>query len=126
MDQIRTFLESWGLWTLLLLFLGKWISGILVAVKLGEFKWYYLHEALKTDGVALVSYALLLGIGRYSGIPEFNSDYVKTGVGAALSAGFIAGIFKNLAHILPSFADSLPNSLIEPAELRLGNEDNIL
>lgn len=124
MDSIRTFLEEYGLWSMLILFFAKWASGILVAVVKGEFKWYYLHEALKTDGVALVGYALLVGLGRYSGVPEFNSEAIKTGVGALISAGFVAGILKNLAHILPGFADRLPSSLREPARLRLGNVKN--
>lgn len=124
MDSVKTFLEDFGVWSLLILFLAKWASGILVAVVKGEFKWYYLHEALKTDGVALVAYALLLGLGRYSGIPEFDTAVIKTGIGALIAAGFTAGILKNLAHILPGFAEKLPSSVREPARLRLGNTRN--
>lgn len=123
-DTVRTFLEDWGLWTLLILFFGKWATGILVAVVKGEFKWYYLHEALKTDGVALAAYAIVLGIGKYSGVPEFNNDFIQGGTGVLLASGFTAGILKNLAHILPGFADAVPSSFREPARLRLGNVKN--
>ena len=123
-DTIRDFLENYGIWTLLILFFGKWATGILVAVLKGEFKWYYLHEALKTDGVALAGYAIVLGIAEYSGLPEFNSEVVQGGTGVLLATGFTAGIVKNLAHILPGFSESVPTTLREPARLRLGNARN--
>ena len=102
MDSVKDFLQDWGLWTLLLLMLGHWISGVLAAFKENTFKWFYVANILKDDGLKLAAYALIIGLGRYSGIDEFNTEAVKAGLGVVLGANMTADIFKNLNVIFPT------------------------
>jgi hypothetical protein len=95
MNEIKTFLEDWGVWSILLLVAARFVTGVLI------------------------------GLGRYSGVPEFNSDGVVAGLGALFTADVVAGIIKNAAHIFPSIAERLPSSFREPAKLRLGNPGNL-
>lgn len=112
MDSIHTFLENYGLWSLLVLFVAKWLSGVLVSVKDGVFSWHYLADMLKSDGVAFAAYALLVGIGKYSGVPELNNYIVAGGFGATLAATWLAGAIRNFTQLLTNnAAQRLPQSL---------------
>jgi hypothetical protein len=124
-DSVRSFLEDYGVWTLLILLLAKFATGVIVAIDKNEFKWYYLGNTFKTDFLKVVTFAILLGIGRFAGIEEFDNDYLQGGMGLILAADLTAGVIKNVAHLIPSFADGTPSSLREPARLRLGNPRNL-
>jgi hypothetical protein len=125
MNEIKTFLEDWGVWSILLLVAARFVTGVLVAVQKHEFKWFYVGEILRNDLLKLAVFVILIGLGRYSGVPEFNSDGVVAGLGALFTADVVAGIIKNAAHIFPSIAERLPSSFREPAKLRLGNPGNL-
>lgn len=124
-DSVRDFLQDWGIWTLIILVLAKFVTGVIVAVYKNEFKWFYLGNTFKSDFLKLLTYAILLGIGNYAGIEEFNSDYLKAGMGAILATDLTAGVIKNIAAMFPNVGDVVPSSMREPARLRLGNPRNI-
>lgn len=124
-DSIRQFLEDWGIWTILVLMIAKFITGVIVAISKKEFKWFYIGEFLRSDGLKVATFAIITGMSRFLGMPELESDYVEGGIGVLLITDFTAGIIKNLAHIFPTFSDNIPSSLREPARLRLGNPRNL-
>lgn len=124
-DSVRDFLEAYGIWTILVVLLLKFVTGVVVAVYKSEFKWYYLGNTFKSDFLKVLTYAILLGAGTYLGLEEFNSDYLKAGMGAVLLADLTAGVIKNLAHMFPDVADVVPSSMREPSRLRLGNPRNL-
>lgn len=115
-NTVRDFLESYGLWTLLLFLIAKFVLGVLVAIQKNEFKWYYLGEVFKNDGVKFIALVVLVFV--------LGNDALSASAGALLLADYTAGITKNLAHLFPSLAERIPSSLREPARLRLGNAKN--
>jgi len=126
MDQIRDFLQNYGVWTLALLYLAKLGTGVLVALETGEFKAFYLDETLRKDAVKIVVFAILTGLGKIPElIPVFGTEEMRAGLGALLAAGLTAGVVKNLVHLIPELGDSMPSALREPARLRLGNPRNV-
>lgn len=124
-NDIRTFLEDWGMWTILIMLVAKFISGVLVAIEKNEFKWFYLGNIFKSDLLKVAVFALVTGLSRFSGVDQFESDYVQGGMGAILLTDLIAGVVKNIAHLVPGFADTVSTSFREPARLRLGNPKNL-
>lgn len=124
-ETIKTFLQDYGILSLLILTLAKFLTGVIVAVDKNEFKWFYLGNIFKTDLLKLATITVVLGLGKYAGIEAFSKDYVQGTMGAVLAADLMAGILKNLAHLFPAFADAVPSSFREPARLRLGNPKNI-
>lgn len=126
MDQIRDFLQNYGVWTLALLYLAKLGTGVLVALDTGEFKAFYLDETLRKDAVKIVVYAILTGLGRVPElVPVFGTEEMRAGLGALLAAGLTAGVIKNLVHLIPEFGEAVPSMFREPARLRLGNPRNV-
>ena len=126
MDQIRDFLQNYGVWTLALLYLAKLGTGVLVALDTGEFKAFYLDETLRKDAVKIVVYAILTGLGRVPElVPVFGTEEMRAGLGALLAAGLTAGVIKNLVHLIPEFGEAVPSTFREPAYLRLGNPRNV-
>lgn len=124
-DSVRDALVAYGIWAVLILTLVKFLLGIFVALKTDEFKWFYISNFFKSDGIKLAAFAIILGVGRYGGIPEFNTLIVSGAFSAVLVAGLLAGIVKNVAHLFPEFAAWLPEEFREPARLRLGNPKNV-
>jgi hypothetical protein len=124
-DSVKTFLESWGLWSLLIVLVAKYITGVLVAIKEDEFKWYYLGEFFKNDGLKVAAYGIMVGVGKLTGLPEFNQDVVQGAFGVALFADLVGGLLKNLAHLSDTLAENFPSSVRQPARLRLGNVKNL-
>lgn len=124
-NDIRTVLENYGMWTILVLLVAKFLTGVLVAVQKNEFKWFYLGNTFKSDFLKVATFVIVTGLGRLSTVPEFDSDYVQGGLGAVLVTDLIAGVVKNLAHLYPAVADFVTTSFREPARLRLGNPGNI-
>jgi hypothetical protein len=124
-DPVRSVLEDYGLWSMLIVLVAKYLTGILVAVKENEFKWYYLGEFFKSDGLKVASFAIMVGVGRLTGLPQFNQDAIQAGFGAVLFADLIGGLLKNLAHLSDTLSARFPSSLREPDRLRLGNVKNL-
>jgi hypothetical protein len=123
-NDIRNVLQEWGIWSVLVLLLLKFVTGVLVAVQKNEFKWYYLGNIFKGDMVKLLTFAILTGVTRYVSIPELENDATIMSMGAVLFTDLLAGVIKNLAHLSAGFAENVPSSLREPARLRLGNSRN--
>lgn len=124
-DGIRLFLEDYGLWSILIMLLAKFVTGVLVAIQKNEFKFYYLGNIFKTDFLKVATLALVTGLGKLNTLPQFDSDYVQGGLGAVLLVDLTAGVIKNLAHFFPAVADTVTTEFREPARLRLGNAKNI-
>lgn len=124
-NNVRDFLENWGIWTLLILVLAKFVTGVLVALVKNEFKWFYIGNVFKNDMLKITTFAVVLGVAKFTGLPEFDNDYTRGGLGAILAADLIAGVLKNVAHIFPAVADVVPSSVREPSRLRLGNPKNL-
>jgi len=123
-NSIRDGLEAWGVWSILILLLAKLATGVLVAVKNNEFKFYYLGNIFKTDFLKVATFAIVTGLGKLTTLSEFDSDYVQFGLGAVLLTDLTAGVIKNLAHLYPAIADKVTTEFREPARLRLGNPKN--
>jgi hypothetical protein len=123
-DSVRAFLEDWGVWSILIALIAKFATGVLVAIQKNEFKWFYLGNIFKTDMVKLATFIIVLAVGRFSGVPEFENEYLQAGGGAVLLTDLVAGVVKNLAHLSTSVSENTPTSLREPARLRLGNPRN--
>lgn len=126
MDQVREFLQNYGVWTLALLYLTKLTTGVLVALETGEFKAFYLDETLRKDAVKILVFAVLTGLGRVPElVPVFGTEEMRAGLGALLAASLTAGVIKNLVHLIPEFGEAVPSMFREPARLRLGNSRNM-
>lgn len=126
MDAIRTFLQDYGVYTFVILYIAKFSTGLLVAIKEGEFKAFYLDETLRTDAIKIFIYAALTGVGRVPDlVPVFSTEEMRAALGAILVAGLTAGVIKNLVHLIPELGDAVPSMFREPARLRLGNPRNI-
>lgn len=124
-NTIHTFLESWGIWSILVMLLAKFLTGIMVAVAKNEFKWFYLGNIFKNDFLKVMTLVVVTGLGKLTTVPELDSDYVQAGMGAVLLADLTAGLIKNLAHLYPGISDKVTTSFREPARLRLGNPKNL-
>lgn len=124
-NDVRGLLEGWGVWTILILLLVKTALGIIVAIQKGEFKWFYLGNVLKEDGLKVA--ALFIIQLMVAAVPDTKvvGEVAITSFGALLTADFIGGIVKNIAHLSPQVAENVPSSLREPARLRLGNPRNL-
>ena|SRR5688500_5423097 len=126
MDQVRDFLQTYGIYTLAILYALKYGTGVLVAVYMKEFKAFYLDENLRKDAVKIVVYAVLTGLGHIPElIPVFGTEEARAGLGALLAASLAAGVIKNLVHMFPEFGEVVPSAFREPARLRLGNPRNV-
>ena len=125
MDAVRDFLQSYGVWTIFLLWVAKYATGLLVALKTGEFKAFYMDENLRSDAIKIFVYAILTGLaGVPDLLPLFATEETRLALGALLSASLAAGAIKNLVHIFPEMGEYVPKMLREPARLRLGNPKN--
>ena len=127
MDQIRQILQDYGIYTILILYITKLVTGVLVALKEGEFKAFYLDETLRSDAIKIVVFAALTGLARVPDLlPLFATEEMRLGLGALLTASLSAGVVKNLVHLVPEIGDVVPKMLREPERLRLGNPKNNL
>jgi hypothetical protein len=125
-DQVRDILQQYGVYTLVILYIAKYATGVFVALDLGEFKAFYLDENLRKDALKIVVYAALTGLGKVPElIPVFGTEEMRAGLGALLAASLAAGVVKNLVHLFPEFGNNVPTSFREPARLRLGNPRNV-
>lgn len=125
-DTIRTFLQDYGVYTFVVLYVLKLATGLMVAVKENEFKAFYMDETLRSDALKIVVYAGLTGLGKVPDlVPIFATEEMRLGLGALLTTALTAGVIKNLVHLVPEFGDNVPSMLREPARLRLGNPRNI-
>jgi hypothetical protein len=113
MSSIYDFLQSYGIWSVLMLLVAKFVLGVIVAVQKNEFKWFYLGEVMKNDGLKFVAWIIV--------IFTLSNPAFSASVGALLVADYTSGIVKNLAHLFPSIGDAIPSSFREPSVLRLGN-----
>lgn len=92
---------------------------MIVAIQKNEFKWVYISDIFKSDVLKLATFAIVVGVGRYSGVTEFNDGVVQGGAGIILATGLVSGIIRNLVYMFPGLEDVVPQSLQEPAEMRM-------
>jgi hypothetical protein len=125
MEQVRDFMQDWGIWTIALLYLAKLITGVLVAIVNNEFKAFYLDESLRKDAVKIIVFVLLTGVAKVPDLlPVFGTEEMRAGLGVLLTTSLAAGVIKNLVHLSPELGGMVPSSLREPERLRLGNPKN--
>lgn len=115
-NSVHDFLVVYGIWSVLMLLVAKFVLGVVVAVQKNEFKWFYVGEVLKNDGLKFAVWLVVLFV--------LSNPVLSTSIGVLLTTDYTTGIVKNLASLFPSLADAIPSSFRQPARLRLGNSKN--
>lgn len=92
---------------------------MIVAIQKNEFKWVYVSDIFKSDFLKLATFAIVVGVSKYAGVSEFNDNVIQGGAGVVLASGLIAGIIRNLVYMFPGLEEVVPQSLQEPAEMRM-------